>query len=270
MAGMTRTARGPRATRWAWLWLLLAAAYFVVPLLATFLFSLKGRKDVLSFVAYAHVFHDPQFLATFSFSLGMAVATIVAGFALIIPTALWVHLRVPRARPLIELIALLPFVIPPIVLVFGLIRMYSRPPFAIVTSPALLIAGYVVLSFPYIWRSVDTGLRSIDLRVLVEASQSLGARWGTTLFRVILPGIRGALLGAAFLTFAIVVGELTLAVMLAWPAFGPYMALVGRDLAYEPAALSILSFLLTWGFLLVIQLLGRGARGQGTTLGGVH
>ena len=30
--------------------------------------------------------------------------------------------------------------------------------------------------------------------------------------------------------------------MLAWPAFGPYMALVGRDLAYEPAALAILSF----------------------------
>jgi putative spermidine/putrescine transport system permease protein len=264
-----------RPTRWSWLWLTLAALYFVVPLVATFLFSLRGRKDVLSFVAYAHVFHDPQFLQTFSFSLEMAVATIVVAFALIIPTALWVHLRAPRARPLIELLALLPFVIPPIVLVFGLIRMYSRPPFAIVTSPALLVAGYVVLSFPYIFRAIDTGLRAMDLRVLTEASQSLGAGWGTTLFRVVLPGIRSALLSAAFLTFAIVVGELTLAVMLAWPAFGPYMALVGRDLAYEPAALAILSFLLTWGFLLVMQLLSRGirgdgARGAGITAGGVH
>jgi putative spermidine/putrescine transport system permease protein len=66
------------------------------------------------------------------------------------------------------------------------------------------------------------------------------------------------------------VGELTLAVMLAWPAFGPYMALVGRNLAYEPAALSILSFLLTWGFLFVIQLLSRRMRGPGVTVGGVH
>jgi putative spermidine/putrescine transport system permease protein len=148
--------------------------------------------------------------------------------------------------------------------------MYSRPPFALVTSPALLVGGYVVLSFPYIFRAVDAGLRSIDLRVLTEASQSLGARWWTTLFRVVLPNIRVSVLSAAFLTFSIVVGELTLAVMLAWPAFGPYMALVGRDLAYEPAALAIISFLLTWGSLMLMQALSRGLRGPGTTVGGVH
>ncbi len=255
---------------WSWLWLALGALYFLLPLVATFLFSLRGKKAVLSFVAYAHVFSDPQFLRTFGFSLEMAVLTIAAGLALMIPTVIWVHLRLPRARALIEIFALLPFVIPPIVLVFGLIRMYSRPPLALVTSPVLLIAGYIVLSFPYIFRAVDAGLRAIDLRTLTEAAQSLGAKWRTTLFRVVLPNIRVSLLSAAFLTFSIVVGELTLAVMLAWPAFGPYMALVGRDLAYEPAALAIISFLLTWGSLLLIQLVSRGMRGQGPTAGGVH
>jgi putative spermidine/putrescine transport system permease protein len=259
-----------RRRGWSWLWLALGTAYFFLPLAATFLFSLRGKKGVLSFVAWAHVLGDPEFIRTFTFSLEMAVLTIVAGLAIMIPTAIWVHLRLPRARPLIEVFALLPFVIPPIVLVFGLIRMYSRPPFALVTSPALLVGGYVVLSFPYIFRAVDAGLRSIDLRVLTEASQSLGARWGTTLFRVVLPNIRVSVLSAAFLTFSIVVGELTLAVMLAWPAFGPYMALVGRDLAYEPAALAIISFLLTWGSLMLMQVLSRGLRGPGTTVGGVH
>lgn len=259
-----------RRRAWSSLWLGLGALYFFVPLAATFLFSLHGKKGGLSFTAYAHVFADPQFLRTFSFSLEMAVVTIVAGLALMIPTAIWVNLRLPRARPLIEVFALLPFVIPPIVLVFGLIRMYSRPPVVLVTSPALLVAGYVVLSFPYIFRSIDAGLRAIDLRVLTEAAQSLGARWGTTLLKVILPNIRVSLVSAAFLTFSIVVGELTLAVMLAWPAFGPYMALVGRDLAYEPAALAVISFLLTWGSLAVIQAVSRTGRGPGTPAGGVH
>jgi putative spermidine/putrescine transport system permease protein len=253
----------------SWLWLALGSLYFVVPLLATFLFSLRGKKGVLSFTAYAHVFKDAQFLTTFTFSIEMAILTIVVGLALIIPTAIWMHLRVPRARVLIETFALLPFVIPPIVLVFGLIRLFSRPPLALVTSPALLVAGYVVLSFPYIFRAVDAGLRSIDLRVLTEAAQSLGAGWGTTLFRVVLPNIRVALLSAAFLTFSIVVGELTLAVMLAWPAFGPYMALVGRDLAYEPAALAIVSFLLTWGSIVLMQVLSRGIGARSLT-GGTH
>jgi len=269
---VARTRARPVSRRRAWsvLWLSLGGLYFFLPLLATFLFSLRGKKGVLSFVAYAHVFRDPQFLTTFTFSLEMAVFTVLAGLALMIPTALWVNLRLPRVRPVIEVFALMPFVIPPIVFVFGLIRMYSQPPFALVTSPVLLVAGYVVLSFPYIFRAVDAGLRAIDLKVLTEASQSLGARWGTTLFRVVLPNIRAALLSAAFLTFSIVIGELTLAVMLAWPAFGPYMALVGRDLAYEPAALAVISFLLTWGSLLVIQLASRGFREQGPTAGGVH
>jgi putative spermidine/putrescine transport system permease protein len=267
---MAPLSRAGRSSAWAWLWLALGAVYFLLPLAATFLFSLRGSKGVLSFVAYANVFRDPQFLSTFTFSLKMAVATIVAALVLVIPTATWMHMRVPRARSVLEVIALLPFVVPPIVLVFGLIRMYSRPPFALVTSPALLVIGYVVLCFPYVYRAVDAGLRAMDLRALTEASQSLGARWGTTLWRVVLPGMRSALLSAAFLTFAVVVGELTLAVMLAWPAFGPYMALLGRDRAYEPAALSILSFLLTWGFLLVMQLVSRGMRGSGVTVGGVH
>ncbi len=115
------------------------------------------------------------------------------------------------------------------------------------SSPALLVAGYVVVSFPYIYRAVDAGLRAMDLRGLTEAAQSLGAGWMSLIFRVILPNLRTALLSATFLTLAIVIGELTLASLLAWPAFGPYMALMGRNLAYEPAALAIMSFALTWG-----------------------
>jgi len=90
------------------------------------------------------------------------------------------------------------------------------------------------------------------------------------MFKVVLPNLRVSLLSAAFLTFSIVIGELTLAVMLAWPAFGPYMALVGRDLAYEPAALAILSFLLTWGLIGLIQLASRSMAGQGSAAGGTH
>jgi putative spermidine/putrescine transport system permease protein len=252
------------------LWVGLGALYFFLPLIATFLFSLKGRKGVLSFVAYGNVFKDPQFLRTFVFSAEMALATIAAGLALLVPTVLWIHLRAPKARTVIETLSLLPFVIPPVVLVFGLIRKYSRPPQAHVTSPVLLIAGYVVLSFPYIFRAVDEGLRTIDVRALTEASQSLGAGWGKTLFRVLLPNMRSSLLGASFLTFSIVVGELTLAVLLAWPAFGPYMALVGRDLAYEPAALAILSFLITWGSIALIQLASRNLGRKGSPVGGVR
>ncbi|HMA33643.1 MAG TPA: ABC transporter permease [Chloroflexia bacterium] len=250
-----------RLPLWAWFWIILGSLYFLLPLYGTFEFSLRARRGVYSLDAYQNVLADPNFRDTFTYSTMLALATILISLLLIVPTAYWVHLRLPRLRPVIEFLTLLPFVVPPIVLVFGLIKLYSRPPLLLVVSPGLLVAGYVVLSFPYIYRAVDTGLRAMDVRSLTEAAQSLGAGWPTILFRVIFPNLRVSLLSGAFLTFAIVIGEFTLATMLNWPAFGPYLALIGANRAYEPAALAIMSFGLTWAAIGIIQLLGRGAPG---------
>jgi putative spermidine/putrescine transport system permease protein len=243
---------------WSWLWMVLGILYFFLPLLATFVFSLKAKLGVLSFLAYANIFNNPEFVYNFSYSVVWAIFTIIVGILLLVPTAFVIRLRVPQFRSPVEFITLLPFVIPPIVYVFGLIRTYSQPPLLIVNSPILLVMGYTVLSMPYMYRSVDTGLRSIDVRTLTEAAQSLGASWGTILFRVILPNIRVAILSGAFLSFAIVIGELVLAQYLAKPAFAPYMWYQIQQKAYEPAAMAIVSFALTWIAMGVIMAIGRG------------
>jgi putative spermidine/putrescine transport system permease protein len=256
-----------RGKAWAWFFMFLGILYFFLPLVATFIFSLKARLGQLSFLAYANIFNNPQFLYNFGASVMWAVLTIIIGILLLVPTAFVIRLRVPQFRSPVEFITLLPFVIPPIVYVFGLVRTYSQPPLLIVNSPFLLIAGYTMLSMPYMYRSVDTGLRSIDVRTLTEAAQSLGAGWGTILFRVILPNIRTAILSGAFLSFAIVIGELILAQYLVKPAFAPYMAYVMQQKAFEPAAMAIVSFALTWIAMGIIQLVGRG---RGVQVGGGH
>ncbi len=45
------------------------------------------------------VFTEPRFYQTFLFSLEMAILTIIVSLLLIIPTAYWVHLRLPWLRP---------------------------------------------------------------------------------------------------------------------------------------------------------------------------
>jgi putative spermidine/putrescine transport system permease protein len=261
-----------RGSIWAWFWIILGIFYFFIPLYGTLDFSLRAKRGVLSFLAYENVFNDPKFWNTFGFSVLMALATIILSLLLIVPTAYWVKLRLPQLRPVVELITLLPFVVPAVVLVFGLLRTYSGPPFSLTETPTttymLLVAGYTVLSFPYMFRAVDTGLRAIDVRTLTEAAQSLGASWPTILLQVIFPNLRVALLSGAFLTFATVIGEFTLTVFLtSSEAFGPYMQQVGANRAYEPAALAIISFVLTWFSIGLIQLVGRS---QGTPVAGIR
>jgi putative spermidine/putrescine transport system permease protein len=124
----------------------------------------------------------------------------------------------------------------------------------------MLVGAYVILSFPYMYRAVDTGLASMDVRSLTEASQSLGSGWGRILWQVIFPNLRTALLSGAFLTLAIVIGEYTIAQFLGrTAAFGPYLSLLGRNAPYTPAAVRI-SFALTWLAMGAIAFLGRGAQ----------
>ena len=259
---------------WSWVWFILGALYFLLPLVATFEFSLSWDPEV-PLKAYQRAFEDNDFWETFIYSNVLAVATILVSIILVVPTAYWIRLRVPEARRLVEFITLMPFVVPAIILVFGLIRIYSSPvnvPFTNLQlmqpltnfkmgTNILIVAGYMVLAMPYMYRSVDTGMRTVDIRTLTEAAQSLGASWYVIITRVILPNIRSALLSGALLTFAIVVGEVTLASFLGVDAFGPYLFLLGQHRAYEPAALSFVSFLLTWLAMGLIQFF-TGGQGQ--------
>ncbi|HJS18950.1 MAG TPA: ABC transporter permease subunit [Anaerolineales bacterium] len=246
---------------WAGLIYLLGASYFLIPLAATFYWSLRAEKDVLGFEAYRRLFADANFLPSFSESIVNAVAAIILSMLLIVPTAYWVTLRLPRLRPVVEFITLLPFVIPAVVLVFGLIRLYSRPPLLLTatydSSRILLICVYAALSFPYMFRAVDNGLRAMDVRALTEAALSLGAKWHTILLGVIFPNLRVALLSGALLTFAIVIGELTIALFMAQHTMGPYMANLTRSKVYEPSAMAIVAFAITWAAMGLIAYISR-------------
>jgi putative spermidine/putrescine transport system permease protein len=186
------------------------------------------------------------------------------GLLIVVPAAYFVRLRAPQLRPVVEFVTLLPLIIPPIILVFGYIRMYSSSSILPLTITAtgtniLLTLAYVALAMPYMYRAVDTGLRTIDVQTLTEAANILGASTPTIIIRIIFPNIIVAVLSGAFLTLAIVVGEFTVASLLNRPAFGVYMQNVGANRAFEPAALAVISFVITWGAMGMIQLLARFA-----------
>lgn len=247
---------------WAWLAFGFGVLYFALPLLGTIEFSLRMRRGEYSLDAYRSVLADPRFRETFSYSVVMALGTILLGVLLVVPTAYWVRLRFRRIRPIVEFVTLLPLVIPPIVVVFGYIRLYNTSSILPLTGTAagtnfLLLCGYTTLALPYMYRAVDTGLRAIDVATLTEAAESLGASRFTILTRIIMPNVLVAVLSGAFLTFAIVIGEFVLAALLNRPAFGPYLQIIGANRAYEPAALAVIAFAITWACMGLIQLITR-------------
>ncbi|MDY8109010.1 ABC transporter permease subunit [Fulvimarina sp. 2208YS6-2-32] len=228
-----------------------AAIFFLGPLVATFDFSLRMVRGDLTLEAYRSVLSSEVFLGALAFSSAASLAAIVLGALLVVPTAYWVRLKLPRLRSLVEFVSLMPLIIPPVVLVFGFIRVYgSSSVLPLTTSEVginlLLVIGYVTLSLPYMFRAVDNGLGVIDIVSLTEAAESLGASKLRTIATVIFPNVRSAIVSGAFLTFSISLGEFVITSLLNRPGFGPYMVRVGQDQAYQPAALAIMAFAFTW------------------------
>ena len=151
------------------LWLLVGVAYFVLPLFATFLFSLKDDQTAKCCTAanYGGVFDDPEFWKTIRLSFVIAIETIVFTLVLLVPTVYWVHLKLPRLRPVIGFLALVPFVVAPIILVVGLLDLYRGSPSWFYAEPyGFLATAYVILAFPYMYFSLDTGFRAIDVHIV--------------------------------------------------------------------------------------------------------
>lgn len=243
-----------------WLVLVIGAVYFLLPLAATVRFSLdSGRGASLSF--YQAVLRDPQFYGTIELSILLSLLTVIVSALLILPTAYWVNLHLPGFRPVMAFVTLLPFVIPPVILALGLNQAWSSSPIPLFGTPIFLVCAYVVLSFPYMYGAVDNGLRAMDIHTLTEAAQSLGANLATTLWRVILPNLWPAMVSGALLTFSIVMGEFVLSSLFHYNTFPIYLNQIGQADPNEAAALTIISFAITWFCLGMIQALSRRAPG---------
>ncbi len=240
-------------------WVVLGAAgvYFALPLAMTLAFSLWEGQGRYGLAAYSELLAKPGLAESLLLSLELAVATAALLVLLLLPAMIFMNLYAPRLRPVFEFIAALPFVVPAIALVAGLTALFTGPGW-LIGSPFYLVIPYFFLALPYAYRALDVGIRSLDLATLTEAGQSLGAGMGQIIRLVVLPNLRSALVGSLLLTLAVVVGEFTFANVLLFRTFAVFVNQVGQHEATEAAALSVVSFLITWGAMLGVLLAGRG------------
>jgi putative spermidine/putrescine transport system permease protein len=242
-----------RFAAWRWIILIIAGIYFLLPLYAALRFS--------GFSAFGSVISSPGFSTALGLSVRLAIVTTLITIVLMLPTTVYVHLRMPRLRRLLEGITILPIVIPPVVLIIGVLQV---APGFLKSNAYLLALEYVILAMPFAYRTIDAGLRALDLRTLTEAASSLGAGWLSTLWRVLLPNLVTALLSAVVLTVALVLGEFTMASLDLYQTFPVWIVQFDQTNAKTSVAASLLALFVTWLFLMLITLAGtRQARRTG-------
>ena len=243
----------------------LFALYFALPLLAMLDFSTRAKGDATgrTWDAWIALVENENLREAIISSLLLAVFTVLVMVVLLVPTMIWVRLRVPAMSRTVEFLCLLPLTIPALVIVVGIANVYAWVTYLFGDSALTLTFVYVVLVLPYSYRAIDSALAAIDVVTLAEAARSLGASWFTVIVRIVFPNIISGVLSAAFISVALVLGEFTVASLLHFDTMPVALTAISKSDASTAIAGALASIIVISVLLLGLSLLSRDRRTKG-------
>ena len=167
---------------------------------------------------------DEVFLQTFWISIKLASLTTIVLFFAGIPIAYFLTYSSLRSKVILQAFVSMPLVLPPSVLGFYLLLAFSPNywfghflnhyfDIRLAFSFLGILIGSIIFNLPFMVNSIQTGFSNLPAS-LKDASYTLGKSRGTTIFRVLLPNIKPALLTGVCLTFAHTIGEFGVILMI--------------------------------------------------------
>jgi putative spermidine/putrescine transport system permease protein len=170
----------------------------------------------LTFQWYLDLWEDVSFRNAFMVSMKVVLATCVLSTFLSLPLAYALHKGTSKGVKIAGRIAfLLPIAVPPVVLAFGFILVFSSDALPWLGSIWLLIAGHVILTLPYLLNTLVSDMRHLRLDELELAAECLGASFFERFMDIIVPLVRHSLASGLIMVAALSIGEFQLSNLIA-------------------------------------------------------
>jgi putative spermidine/putrescine transport system permease protein len=163
---------------------------------------------------FAQVLAEPAFQSALARSLFIAAGSVVLQLLVTVPAILAAHCYLPWLDRWMERLMVLPYALPQVVLVVGLLGIYANDPVVLIGTPWILLLGYLPLAFPLLYLPLKNNLRALDVHELLDAGHLVGAGDLVIARRVILPCVAPGLTVGLSMVFALSFAEFVFANML--------------------------------------------------------
>lgn len=259
-----------RSARWgadAALALLLLAV--VLPPLFVLLYAVSERWDRTLWPEgatpawFAELLQDPRVGAASLRTLGMALASAALAVAVGAAATLSAHLRSPRLLAVLDVLAQLPYAVPPVVVAISALEVFVGPFGQWIDLRLLYVLLLTPLHFPLVHRTLGAALARLEPVSLFEAARTLGAADSRTVRRVLLPLLAPALTAATLMCLLAAGLEFAIANLLLGgenELLQPLMNSLRATSGHRSAALVVVSFALVALLAAVVQWLGAERR----------
>lgn len=192
------------------------AIYLLLPVVAVVLYAFATRwttnilPDGYTWAHWRSALTDIRLIYVVLQTAGLATIVTLLVNGLVIPAIYWQWTHNPRIRIHTELTAMIPFVLPFVVIAFGVLLFSGQVVPSLQGTVWLLGLGHVAIAFPFFYWAVDNAMAAANVPLLNEAAQTCGATLIDTLWRVVLPNIRSGIATGSILVFATSFNEFAL------------------------------------------------------------
>jgi putative spermidine/putrescine transport system permease protein len=190
--------------------------YILLPIVAVVLYAFATRwtahilPDGYTATHWGEALQDVRLVEVTLRTFGLALLVTLLDIVLIVPAIYWQWAHNPKIRAHLELTAAIPFVLPYVVIAFGILTLSGKFAPAAQGTVWLLALGHVAIAFPFFYWSVDSAMAAANIPLLNEAAKTCGASPLTTLLKVVLPNVGAGIATGSMLVFAVSFNEFAL------------------------------------------------------------
>jgi putative spermidine/putrescine transport system permease protein len=189
--------------------------YLLIPLVATAIYSIFQKwTDILpegfTLGHYASLLSNQAFLLTLGRTVIISIVPIVLTVLVTLLALFAVTIYFPKLEKYVQILCMIPYTIQGVILSVSILSLYAGVGGFLGLRLVMLIGAYCIIILPYIYQGIRNSMHAINMPMLIEAAEMLGASKLTAFFKVIVPNIISGITVSSLLAVGIIFGDYVL------------------------------------------------------------
>ena len=195
--------------------MMIIMAYLLLPLVVTIIYSLFEKwtdivPEQFSLKSYAAILQDKTFLMCIVRTLTVCIIPIALTTLIVLLAAFVTAVYFPGLDKYVQIICMIPYTIQGVILSVSILSVYIKAGSFFSNRLVMLFGAYSIIILPYIYQGIKNGMSAVNVKVLVEAAEMLGASRLYAFFKIIVPNLISSVTVSALLAVGIIFGDYVL------------------------------------------------------------
>lgn len=186
--------------------------WLLLPLAATLVYSLfRNWTEIVpkgfSFNSYITIFSNPRFISALYQTVLLCIIPIIITIIVVLLALFVVTVYFPKLEKYVQLLCMIPYTIQGVILSVSILSVYGKAGGFFGSRMVMLIGAYCIIILPHIYQGIRNSMHAVNMNMLIEAAEMLGASRLYAFFRVIVPNIITGITVSSLLAVGILFGD---------------------------------------------------------------